>query len=271
MTIRTADEEPRDVTVTQAEYRWLTAAALNRYTHNTDESLPVIGYLRIDLFLAPTKDEIDVALQTLEDEGGVDELIVDLRYNGGGRTSVARYLASIVGGAAVEGQVLLRNQWNDKYAAFNTTEFFETVEKPLNSPRVFVLTTGFTASSSEIFINSLKPYIDVVVIGDATGGKPFSSIPQTYCDKTINAMAALRVNSAGVSVLGGLQADCRVDDSWNTPLQSVEDPLVNAALTYASRGVCPTDVIAGTGQLERNATSGPSFGSADRWQLAIED
>ncbi len=259
MSIRTGDEEPRTVSVTQSEFRWVTASAATRFTPNTDASLPTLGYLAIDVFLATTQDEIDAALQLLENDGGFDELIIDLRYNTGGVTSVAQYLGAVVGGEAVEGQVLLQNLWNDKYAAFNRTEIFEKVDKPLNSPRVFVLTTGSTASSSEIFINSLKPYIDVVVIGGVTGGKPFTSIPQTFCDKSINAMSSLRVNSAGVSVLGGIQPDCFIADAWNTQADSVEDPLVAGALFYASQGGCPTNIVADAGGLERKALAGPTF------------
>jgi len=271
MTIRTADEQPRTVTITQAEYQWTTAVSY-RYTPNSDDTLPVIGYLRIDAFLVPTKGEIDTALQFLEDEGGFDELVVDLRYNRGGRTFVAQYLGSIVGGIAVEGKVLMQNLRNDKYAAANETVNFEKVDKPLNLPRVHVLTTRASASSSEIFINSLKPYIDVVVIGDATEGKPFSTIPADHCDKKINAMSILRVNSAGVSVAGGIPADCRVADTWETIQEAVRDPLLAAALNYASLGTCPTDTIAGTDPMAaRRAQSGPSFDQADDLNFAIAD
>ena len=271
MSIRTRDEEPRTVSVTPEEYRWVTASASSRYTSESNPSLPVIGYLSVNVFLATTEDEINAALQALENAGGFDELIIDLRYNGGGRTSVAQYLASVVGGAAVEGNVLLENKFNDKYAESNNTVLFESVEKPLNVPRVFVLTTGSTASSSEILINSLKPYIDVVVIGGATGGKPFTSAPQTYCDKSINAMRALRVNSAGVSVQGGIQPDCFIDDSWNTEANSTEDPLVASALYYASEGGCPANIVADAGGLERKAPDGPTFQPEVLVNFAIEE
>jgi len=269
MSIRTGNEGPRTISISQQEYRWVTAAALNRFTADTNANLPIIGYVSIQAFLATTQDEIDAALERFEDAGGVDELIVDLRYNGGGLTSVARYLASVVGGAAVEGKVLQENQWSDKYAAFSNTEFFEKVDSALNSPRVIVLTTGDTASSSEIFINSLKPYIEVVVIGDATAGKPFSSIPRTYCAKSINAMSALSVNAAGVSVLGGIQPDCRIDDSWNTVAESTEDPLVMGALFYASQGGCPATIVADAGRLERKAPAGPTFRPKELTNVAV--
>jgi len=271
ITLRTGNDAPRVVSIVQQDFRWTTVAALERFTSDSDVVLPVVGYFSIHSFLAPTQDEIDAVLQSLENAGGFDELIVDLRYNGGGRTSVARYLASVVGGAAVEGKIAFENRFNNKYAEFNRTESFDTVNKPLNMPRVFVLTTDSTASSSEIFINSLKPYIDVVVIGTSTFGKPFTSAPQDYCDKSINAMLSLRVNSAGVSVAGGIPPDCRIDDAWNTSAFSTEDPLVAGALQYVIDGTCATDILADSSQLKRKAADGPIFRPKDLSGFAFGD
>lgn len=239
--IRTASDEPRSVLVDFADYNWKTVGQIERY-ENTNSALPVIGYLPISIFLGPTQGEIDLALEDLQDAGGFDELIVDLRYNPGGFIRVAKHIASVVGGAAVENEVFYKDRWNDKYAANNNTEYFDEVEKPLNMPRVFVLVTQYSASASEMFINTLKPYIDVVVIGGVTGGKPFTSQANDYCGKSIFAMHSLRTNSVGVSVAGGIQPDCVVSDNWETPANSVQDPLVNTVLNYMATSTCPVSI-----------------------------
>ena len=238
MTIRTGDEAPRAVSVAYEQYRWKTAGHAKRILSSSNPGAPAVGYLHIQKFLVTTYDEINTALQELTKSGGLDELIVDLRYNQGGRMWVARHIASMVAGEAVAGKVFVKHQWNNKYAENNVDEFFDTVINPLNLPRVLVLTTSETSSASEAFINSLEPYIDVVVIGDVTGGKPFTSISKTYCNKSINAMLTLRTNAAGVSVSDGIHPDCRVQDGWQVPFNDSRDPLTRAALAFLKTGSC---------------------------------
>ena len=237
--VQTGDNIPREVSVNFEDFRWVTAGPSTRFSStNPDVDLPVVGYLPIRRFLETTQDEIDAELDALAAAGGFDELIIDLRYNPGGRVSVARHIASIIGGAAVQNEAFLLSEFNDKYSIFNTEDIFDVPAVPLSLPRVFVLVTGRSASSSEIFINSLEPFIDVVVLGQPTGGKPFISFAQEYCGKSINAMAAVNTNAVGVSVSGGILPDCPITDDWGTQADSVADPLVGGALDFVLSGSC---------------------------------
>ncbi len=273
MSVRTGEEDPRTVSVAYETYRWTTAGPANGFLPTDPNSgLPRVGYLPVRSFLATTKDELDSAFRVFRAEGGIDELIVDLRYNGGGRTSVARYLASVVGGAVVANQVAYTNAWNDKYSRFNDTEYFDEVEQPLDLARVFVLTSDRTASSSEIFINSLEPYIDVVLIGETTFGKPFTSNTRNYCEKAITAMRSVRLNAVGVSVAGGMAADCAAQDDWQVPSESSRDPMVSATLRFLTDGSCdaPGTMIA---DMQRSSfgPTGPSFEPEDASRFVSED
>lgn len=241
LTIRTGNEAPREVFVDYAEYVWQTAGPASRFS---GDGVPAVGYLPIRRFLETTEAEIDRSLAFLASAGGIDELVVDLRYNPGGRLHVARHIASVVGGAAVENQVFSLRTWNDKYAANNEERLFPTVDEPLNLPRVYVLVTDASASASESFINALKPYIDVIVVGSPTRGKPFISISRDYCGKSISAMHAIGTNAAGVSVAGGIQPDCAIDDRWDTEASNVLDPLFNGALSMIDTNSCPTFIQA---------------------------
>lgn len=270
MTIRTGTDAPRTVTASYSEYVWRTAGPERRYTSSSNPDLPVVGYLPIRSFLETTKGEIDQALANLESRGGFDELVVDLRYNPGGRTSVARHIASIVGGEAVAGKVFLRRSWNDKYSEANSIDIFDTVDDPLNLPRVFVLATRRSSSASEVFINALEPYIDVIVIGGETGGKPFTSNAREYCDKSINAMRSIRTNAANVSVAGGIQPDCPVEDDWQERQSSVRDPLLSGALNYVSRETCPT-IAADIITARTSTASGPESGYTEPEILVPEE
>ena len=145
-----------------------------------------IGYLMYNGFYSNYDSKLNEAFGALKSQG-ITDLVLDLRYNGGGSVTTATYLASMITGSFT-GQVFAKQQWNDKiesYFAANAPnslkDFF--VDKigstPLNSvnmTKVYILTSRSSASASELVINGLKPYINVVQIGDVTVGKNVGSV-----------------------------------------------------------------------------------------------
>ena len=107
--------------------------------------------------------------------------------------------------------------------------------------RVIVLTTASTASSSELLVNSLRPYMEVVTIGGTTRGKAYISSPRNFCGLSLNAMKAQGVNSNGVSVAGGIPADCYATDDPTRPFgtdEEVAEGMLQSALAYINDGIC---------------------------------
>lgn len=252
LSIRTLEEAPRDVSLTSVEYRWTTAPAAS--IHTVTSSGLRIGYLTVRRFLSTTEAEIDGQMAWFVEQG-VDELVVDFRYNPGGRSRVAQHLASQIAGAAVEGQIYQIGSANDKYTNWNFSSRFEAEPHSLGLTRVVVLATGFSASASEALINGLDPYIDVVVIGSRTEGKPYSSFSETYCDKSINAMSLIRTNADGVDVIGGIEPTCAVNDSWYYPQEdSNNDALFAASIDYLVNERCPAPFAKSTLTNDRSAT-----------------
>lgn len=244
LTVRTLEEAPREVSLNNVEYRWTTAPAASIITV-TATGLRV-GYLSVRRFLSTTDDEIDAEMAWFVEQG-IDELVVDFRYNPGGRSSVAQRLASRIAGTAVQGQIYQIGRANDKYANWNFASRFESQPNSLGLTRVVVLTTGFSASASEALINGLDPYIDVVVIGGRTEGKPYSSFSESYCDKSINAMSLIRTNADGVDVIGGIEPTCAINDSWYFPQDdSNNDVLLSAGVDYLVSGRCPAPLAKST-------------------------
>ncbi len=136
-----------------------------------------IGYLMYNAFTNEFDSQLNsVFAQFLTD--GVTDLVLDLRYNGGGSVRTAIYLASMITGQFT-GQTFFTEQWNeDRQADFAEDGVFASsfinggeAINSLNLTRVYVLTTAKTASASELVINGLAPYINVVQIGDNTTGK----------------------------------------------------------------------------------------------------
>ena len=146
-----------------------------------------VGYLMYNGFYTNYQNELNNAFGYFQGEG-ITHLVLDLRYNSGGSVQVATELASMITGQ-FNGQVFAQQIWNDKRMEyFNSTNPDALINKftsslstgaginNLNLSKVYILTSSSTASASELIINSLKPYITVVQIGDKTVGKNVGSI-----------------------------------------------------------------------------------------------
>jgi len=168
------DKTTFDKTITKASYSIQTVFYHNIIT--TSDKSKKIGYMVFQDFIQNAKEELDNVFSTFKKEN-VNELILDLRYNGGGATNIANHLASLIGGNHVAQNIFDQMKYNERYSQYNETVYFEEVHKnALNLNRVFVITTPDTCSSSELIISSLRASannIEVIQIGDTTCGKPY--------------------------------------------------------------------------------------------------
>jgi carboxyl-terminal processing protease len=131
----------------------------------------VTGHLVFESFIEPSAQELNDAFTYLKNNG-VTDLILDLRYNTGGYLYIAQGLASWIAGSSYQGSVFAKLSYNDKHIDENTSYPFVAFTNGLDLSRVVVITSRSTASASEAVINGLKPYLNVVTIGDTTNGKP---------------------------------------------------------------------------------------------------
>ena len=132
-----------------------------------------IGYLMYNGFVADFDDELENVFVEFQSRG-VNQLVIDLRYNRGGRTTSSIKLASMITGQ-FSGEVFAQTQHNDKLSSYNEDYLFETTAVKLKMDRLYVISSTETASASELLINGLSPYIDVILIGDNTTGKNVGS------------------------------------------------------------------------------------------------
>ena len=138
-----------------------------------------IGYLMYNGFYSKYDTQLNDAFGFLKSQN-VTELVLDLRYNGGGSVQTATRLASMITGQ-LTGQVFSKLQWNQKNSFRDINYPFPdkidaTPINSLNLTKVYILTTKSTASASELIINGLKPYLNVVQIGELTYGKNVASV-----------------------------------------------------------------------------------------------
>jgi len=277
----------RTVTLTSANITYTPVPTTETLTASDGAS---VGYILFNDQLGSSEAGMVNAMATLK-AAGVTDLMLDLRYNGGGYLDIASEVAYMIAGHA--GQVFETQQFNSKNPTTNPvtggaitpvllpslTEGFSVTAgqslPTLNLSRVFVLTGTDTCSASEAIINALRGVgVQVIQIGSTTCGKPYGFYPQDNCGTTYFSIEFDDVNAQGF----GAYADgftpmnsgnpyaagvpgCSVADDFSNPLGSASEARLAAALGYRLNNVCPVATGLG-GEASVQAQSGAAA-SAD--------
>jgi carboxyl-terminal processing protease len=224
-----------------------------------------VGYLLFRNFVTPSFEALNEAFASLR-EAGATELVLDVRYNGGGLVDVAVHLASLIGGVVTEGRVFAEYRHNDRNADLDEALRFGASEHALTLERLFVITTRSSASASELIINGLRPHMPVVVVGDTTYGKPVGQYGITFCDKVLAPVSFKMVNADGQGdFFDGIPADCTAADDIEHDLGFADEASLGEALHYIRTGSCsspPTE-----GALPQRARIRPE--RATGWQSVL--
>jgi carboxyl-terminal processing protease len=211
------------------------------------------GYVLLKDFVTQAEAPLATAFAQFRAQGA-SELILDLRYNGGGRISTANVLASLVAGASVDGKVFAQLSNNAKHSAADNT--VRMGGGPASAfKRVVVLTGQRTCSASELIVNGLKPYVEVVTIGDTSCGKPFGFNPVESCGSVFSAVNFESTNGLGQGrYYSGIGATCPALDDFSGALGDPSESLTSAATRYLQTGVCPLPPVALRAQPLRSPT-----------------
>lgn len=172
---------------------------------------------------------------------GVTELVIDLRYNPGGFISIGRALASYINPALTAGQTYASLLYSDKRSAHNTTFHFVTPSNALALTRVYVLQGPRTCSAAEQVVNALRPFVNVVQVGDTSCGRPVGFSPvHDGCGETYSVVnfEVVNANNEG-RYFNGLDAQCAVAEDFSKALGAPDEPLLAAASNDADGIACP--------------------------------
>ena len=232
-----------------------------------------VGYFQFNSYIVPAQQQLIDAVQLFRD-AAVTELVVDLRYNGGGLLALAGQLGYMVTGPdIIQGRYFERLQFNDKYPTTNPitgdslspTPFYNreinyetgtltnTVLPNLNLSRIYVLTTENTCSASEAFMNGLRGIdVEVIQIGGKTCGKPYGFYPQDNCGTTYFSIQFSGINSKGFGdyadgfnptnrpVFAADVKGCAIADDFSEPLGDPQEDMLEVALHYVENNSCLT-------------------------------
>lgn len=241
------------------------------------------GYLVFNDHILPAEGQLIAAVNEFRAQG-VSELVLDLRYNGGGYLFIANALATMIAGSTrTAGQTFETLKFSARRSAENEATPFETEScvavgnrcsdvKPLpvlNLARVYVLAQSGTCSASESLINGLRGVnVEVVLIGGKTCGKPYGFTAKDNC-----GISYFPIEFAGVNAKGfGDYADgfepgsgptprhvpgCAVDDDLDHALGDTREAMLAAALGHVSTGQCPLRTAAATVRAQSGVDAAP--------------
>ncbi len=200
-----------------------------------------VGYVVIKDMIDQVDAPLGSAFAQFRAEG-VSEVVIDLRYNGGGYVSTGGLVASHVGGARTAGLDYARLLYNDRGWTSNQRVAFGNPVNALGLTRAYVLSGPRTCSASEQVINGLRGAgVEVVQIGDISCGKPVGFNAQDGgCGDTYSIVTFESVNARDEGrYFDGLLPQCDVADDLDQPLGSTAEGQLAAALQHADTGLCP--------------------------------
>jgi carboxyl-terminal processing protease len=259
---------PRTITLVSANVTETPVQSVHTVTAPNGN---LVGYMLFNDHIATAESELVAAFSQLQ-SAGVHDLVLDIRYNGGGFLDIASEVAYMIAGPArTTGQTFEVDQFNSKHSTVNpvtgatlaplefhsTTQGFSTTAgqalPTLNLARVFVLTTANTCSASEAIINSLRGVnVQVIQIGSTTCGKPYGFYPADNCGVTYFSIQFQGINAQGfgdypdgftpqntVATEGVVLPGCSVADDYTHALGDSAEGILASALSYQSNGVCP--------------------------------
>ncbi|MDB9732335.1 S41 family peptidase, partial [Polaribacter sp.] len=241
-----------------------------------NEGSKKIGYLLYNQFASSFDGELNASFGIFKDNN-ITDLIIDLRYNGGGSVRTATYLASMINGTNT-GKLFSQEIWNEKVMNATAPEYFLNnftnqilnkdsngtilLDEPINSlslQKVYFIITDATASASELVINGMRPYIDVRLVGTKTIGKQVGSV--TLYDSDTYARNGANLNANHTYAMQPIVLEIKNANSENNPegyiaddylpenfgeeggiidlgvLGSRTDPLLNKAITSIISGL----------------------------------
>jgi carboxyl-terminal processing protease len=198
-----------------------------------------VGYMELATFISTADPVFDTIFNDFRN-AAITDLIIDLRYNGGGLVSTTELLGDYLGGAVSNGLVFSETLFNDNNANLNSIELFQQRINSINLSRLVVIGSRNTASASELITNGMEPHVDVTIVGATTFGKPVGQVGIQFCEKILRPTSFETVNSLGEgSYFDGLPVDCPVADDLTIAVGADNDPNVVASLSYFANGACP--------------------------------
>ncbi|EQB33435.1 hypothetical protein M529_03990 [Sphingobium ummariense RL-3] len=231
-----------------------------------------IGYVNLRTFITPAEKPLRDAFANFRAQG-VTDVILDLRYNGGGLLSTAKLLGNLLGGDRAGTDLFARVTYRPEKSAQNEPAYFAPQPESVKPMRIAFIGSGGTASASELVINAFIPYLDTraALIGANTYGKPVGQIAvdRPACDDRLRVVAFATQNSAGNAdyydgLASSVKASCQSSDDISYPLGDPREASIRQALDFIAGRSCTPIAGATASTFAKKAASAPA---TDRREL----
>ncbi len=244
----------KDVTVTKTDYSLDPVS--DRYGAVVlDDGGKKVGYINLRTFITPANADLRSAFATFKAQG-ISEVIVDLRYNGGGLVSVAEVLGDLMA-ADKAGKVFGYVTFRPSKASRNETDNFGNEANAIAATKIAFIGYGGTASASELVANAFPPYLgtNTALVGGNTYGKPVGQEPfdKPECDDRLR-LVTFKLENANHNgeYFNGLASTfpktCAAGDDIAHQLGDANETAIKAALDFLGGRTCTPIPVAGTGQ-----------------------
>lgn len=254
--IRSAAGVESVITATKANYSLDPVS--DRYgSRILDDGGKRVGYVNLRTFIVANADQQLREVFAGFKAQNVTEVIVDLRYNGGGLVSVAELLTNLLGGQRSTSDIQSKTEFNTRLSSNNRTTFFAPQSQSIAPTKIAFIGTEATASASELVMNALLPYYgaNVALIGGNTFGKAVGQIARdrAECDDRLRVLAFRTVNRDNQGeYYDGLapffQRTCRATDDLTRQLGDPTENSVRTALDFLAGRPCTPIAVGATGQ-----------------------
>ncbi len=250
----------RDVTVTKADYA-LTPISSRYGVQILNDGGRQVGYVNLRTFIGTADPALRDAFARFR-TAGITQVIVDLRYNGGGAIVIAELFSDLLGGQRSTADVQSRTVFRPDKSSNDSIRYYGPQPQSIAATRIAFIGTGGTASASELVINASIPYLgaNAALIGTNTYGKPVGQIARDLaaCDDRLRVVALATQNAARQGdyydgLAGKVQASCQATDDVNYPMGDPREASTKAALDFLAGRSCGAAI--GDAGL-RSATSG---------------
>ena len=204
------------------------------------------GYVNLRTFINTAETPLRNAFAQFR-AAGVTNIIVDLRYNGGGLVSIAELMSNLLGGNRATTDVMSYTTFRPEKSSNNETSYFAPQPQSVAATKIAFIGTGSTASASEFVINAFVPYLGATdgLIGGNTYGKPVGQIAldKSQCDDRLRVIAFALQNSARQGayyngLASTMQATCQAGDDISLPMGDPREASTRAALDFLQGKSC---------------------------------
>lgn len=244
----------RDVSVTKADYDLDPVS--NRYGAKViSDGGRSYGYVNLRSFISSADPQLRQAFQTFRSQG-VTDVVVDLRYNGGGLVSIAELFGDLLGRNRTSSEIFSQTNFRPSKSAENERHFFTSQPESIAPTRIAFIATRSTASASELVINGMLPWLgsNMTLVGDNSYGKPVGQIAldKSECDDRMRVIAFATGNANGQGdyydgLASRIANSCAAGDDLSFPLGDVREASVRTAIDFLAGRSCTTRIADGGG------------------------